>query len=122
MKTSLYTPWPTIDVGLFRHKITLLEQVPGIDAAGSNVAYLPGNPIVTAWANIEYVHGLELIRAGQDVTQAFLKITSWWRTEFTVNSRIQAPSGNQYIIQAFENVKEMNTYMVLMCLGIGDNT
>jgi len=113
--------WPTIDPGQFRHQITLLEQVPGSDASGVTVTYTPDSNPIVAWAKIDYLRGDAMIKAGQDVSQVYLKITMWYRAEFTANKRIRAPNGNQYVIQAVENVLEMNTYMVLMCLGVGAN-
>ncbi len=117
----LNSPWPSIDPGQFRHQITLLEQVSSSDASGMTVTYQPDDIPVTAWAKIEYLRGMDIIKAGQDISQVYLKITAWYRPEFTANKRIQAPNGNQYVIQAVENVSEMNVYMVLTCLGIGAN-
>jgi len=118
---ALNSTFPTIDPGQFRHQITLLEQVVGSDASGATVTYAPESQPVKAWAKIEYLRGTDIIKSGQDVSQVYLKITAWYRAEFSANKRIQGPSGNQYVIQAVENVLEMNTYMVLMCLGVGAN-
>ena len=122
MQTNLNANWPTFNPGEFRHQITLLEPTTTMDIAGAKTTFAPGNPCVTAWAKIEYLRGAELIKAGQDVTQQFLKLTSWFRPEFKSQCHIQTPSGSEYIIQAVENVREMDTFMVLMCLGIGSNT
>jgi SPP1 family predicted phage head-tail adaptor len=121
MKTNINSAWPTIDPGEFRHQITLLSPVAGTDSAGANVTYAADPVPVTAWAKIETIRGDEMIKAGQDVSQVFLKVTSWYRPDFTVNARIQAPSGNVFVIQYIENVREMNVFMVLTCLGIGAN-
>jgi SPP1 family predicted phage head-tail adaptor len=118
---ALNTAWPAINPGQFRHKITLLEQTSGSDESGVTVTYQPDNPPVTAWAKIEYLRADDVIKAGQDVSQVFLKVTMWYRPEFATNKRIQAPNGNQYVIQAVENVGGMNIYGVLMCVGIGAN-
>jgi SPP1 family predicted phage head-tail adaptor len=118
---ALTDNWPTIDPGQFRHQITLLSETTISDASGVSVTWAAASPPVTAWAKIEYLRGTDLIKAGQDVTQAYLKVTMWYRPQFTAQSRIQTLSGNQYIIQAIENVLEMNTYMVLTCLGVGGN-
>jgi head-tail adaptor len=120
-KDSFYADYPTIDPGSFRHQIILLSQTLGSDAGGSTFTYQVGVPPVTTWAKIDYLRGDELLKSGQDVSQSFLKVTAWYRAEFAAGSRIQAPSGSQFIIQNVENVKEMNMYMVLMCLGIGSN-
>ena len=114
--------FPAVDPGSFRHQIQLLGQVVSNGTAGAQVSYQTLNPPVTSWAKIEYVRGSELISGGQDVSQDFLKLTLWYRPEYAANMRIQTPSGKQYIIQSYENVKEMNVYLILYCLGIGSNT
>lgn len=116
-----YQQWPEIDPGRFRHQITLLSPVTGSDSSGVSVTYAAASPPIVAWVEIEYVRGVDVIKAGQDASQVFLKVTGWWRSQFTTNSRIQSPSGNVYIIQAVENVREINQYMVLTCIGIGAN-
>lgn len=118
---ALTDRWPTIDPGRFRHPITLLTPTTVTDASGLTVTWTAGSPPVTTWADIEYVRGTDLIRAGQDATQTYLKVTAWYLAQFTAQSRIQTLSGNQYIIQAVENVQEMNEFMVLTCLGVGAN-
>jgi SPP1 family predicted phage head-tail adaptor len=120
VKTNINGLWPTIDPGEFRHQVTLLVPTTTTDASGNVQTFAAGAPPITAWAKIDYVRGTELIKAGQDVTQTYIKLTAWYRQEFKSNCRIQVPSGSQFLIQNVENVKEMNTFMVLMCLGIGE--
>lgn len=120
-KTNINGTLPTIDPGEFRHQVTLLVPTMVTDASGSVQTFAAGNPPVTAWAKIDYVRGTELLKAGQDVTQTFIKVTSWYRNEFQATGRLQLPSGSQFLIQNVENVKEMNTFMVLTCLGLGAN-
>jgi len=112
--------WPVIDPGKFRHRVALLNQSQSTDASGVSATWTAGPTI--AWMAIEYVRGTDIIKAGQDVTQSYLKLTGWWRPEFTASQRVQVPSGAVYIIQAVENVLEMNQYMVLTCLGVGATT
>lgn len=119
MKPSINSQWPTINPGEFRHQINLLVQVVGSDESGTNVTYSPPSQAVNTWVKIDYVRGDELIKSGQDVTQVVIKCTGWYRSEFTAQSRIQLPSGQQFIIQYIENVREQNMYMVLTCIGIG---
>jgi SPP1 family predicted phage head-tail adaptor len=118
---SLGSDWPTVDPGRFRHQITLLEQVAGSDASGAKVDYKADDIPVTAWADFEYLRGTDIIKAGQDISQVYAKVTMWFRPEFTANKRIQTSDGAQFVIQAVENVRRMNMYAVLMCLGIGPN-
>ena len=68
--------WPTLDSGEMRHQITILGQVPATDISGSTVAMVP---LVTCYAKIEPVRGIDVIRSGQETTQLFLIISIWWR-------------------------------------------
>jgi head-tail adaptor len=116
---GLNADFPTLNPGDFRHQILLLEPVTTIGEAGSVTSYQPGHPRVAAWAKIEFLRGDEIIKSGVDASQSFIKVVTWWRPEFTVKSRILTPSGQHFIIQTIENVKSMNTYMVMMCLSVG---
>jgi head-tail adaptor len=112
--------WPTIDPGRFRHLITLVEQTIGQDESGTMAAKYAVPPVpTTAWMDIEYTHGDEVIKAGIDTTQTFITVTGWYRAAWQANQRIQTLSGAQYIVQHVENVRQMNIYMILTCLGIG---
>lgn len=110
-----------ISAGLLRHSITLLEQSISSDISGAATTYAPDDPPITARAMIQYVSGKELLASGQDVSQVVLKVTIRYRPEFAPNKRIQGPNGNQYIIQAIDNVNGMNVYMILLCMGVGGN-
>jgi head-tail adaptor len=119
---SLTSAIPGIDPGQFRHLVTLLEEsTSGSDASGAPVSWAVGDPPLTAYMKIESLKADEIIKAGLDVSQVDLKLTGWYRPQFTAQSRIQAPSGNVYIVQAVQNVLEMNIFMVLLCLGVGAN-
>jgi hypothetical protein len=118
---SLASDFPNIDPGKFRVQITLLQPVIGSDASGTVATYAPATPAVKAMVGFDYVRGTDIIKAGQDVSQVYVNMTGWWRPQFTPNCRVQTADGDQFIIQAVENVKRMNCYMVLVCLGIGSN-
>ena len=118
---ALKAPWPTIDPGEFRHVITFLNPVASTDSSGSIVSWQPSIPPLVAYAKIEAIRGSEVIKSGQEVAQLYLTITTWFRQGTLPNRRLQAPNGSQYIIQAVENVLEMNTFMVLTCLAVSLN-
>jgi head-tail adaptor len=122
MKPSLNNPFPAINPGEFRHQVSLLVPVTTQDGSGSVVTYELANPAISAWVKIVYVRGDEIFKSGQDVSQSIVKLTGWYRPEFTVTTRVQLPDGNPVIIQYLENVNLMNTYMVLTCMGIGTNS
>ena len=110
--------WPTLDSGEMRHQITILGQVPATDISGSTVAMAP---LVTCYAKIEPVRGIDVIRSGQETTQLFLIISIWWQAGILANMQVQALNG-LYLIQSLENVLELNVVLKLNCLAIGKNT
>ena len=110
-----------INPGRLRHTITLLEPTTTLGPSGMVTTHAPANPPVTALAEIKYVRGTETAKEGQVIPQTFLQVTMRYNPAFTAGKRIQKWNGEQYIIQAVENVKEMNAYMVLSCLGVGPN-
>ena len=110
--------WPTLDSGEMRHQITILMQAPSTDVSGSTVAMVP---LVTCYAKIEPVRGIDVIRSGQETTQLFLIISIWWKSGILANMQVQALNG-LYLIQSLENVLELDVVLKLNCLAIGKNT
>ena len=110
--------WPTLDSGEMRHQITILAQAPSSDVSGSTVAMVP---LVTCYAKIEPVRGIDVIRSGQETTQLFLIISIWWQSGILANMQVQALNG-LYLIQSVENVLELDVVLKLNCLAIGRNT
>lgn len=117
MKNGL--PW--IDPALLRHRITFLDQKIVTDASGTGVVYQAGNPPERCWAELMPVRGIDLIKAGQDVSQVTVMATIRYRASATAQRRIRMKNGSVYVIQAIENVLEMGTYQVMTCLGLGSN-
>ena len=109
--------WPTLDSGEMRHQITILGQVPATDISGGTVAMAP---LVTCYAKIEPVRGLDVIKAGQETTQLYLTISIWWQAGILPNMQVQALNG-LYLIQSIENLLELNVVLKLTCLAIGKN-
>jgi head-tail adaptor len=101
-----------------RHQITILGQVPATDISGGTVAMAP---LVTCYAKIEPVRGIDIIRSGQETTQLFLIISIWWQAGILSNMQVQALNG-LYLIQSVENVLELDVVLKLNCLAIGKNT
>ena len=114
--------WPSVDPGLMRHAITLQRF-----GASSPVAFdeagpvLTWGPFATAMAAIEVVSGTDVIHSGQDTTKLFLMVAIWYQPGILPNMRVVADTGSTYLIQAIENVLEMNVVLVLTCLGLGPN-
>jgi head-tail adaptor len=111
--------WPAINPGEFKHQVSLLVPTIKTDASGGVSTYAPSVPPVQAWVKIQYIRGDEIVKAGQDVSQVYVKLTGWYRSEFSAQTRVQLPSGIIVLVSYVENVGEMNTYMILTCLGIG---
>ena len=109
--------WPTLDSGEMRHQITILGQVPSLDVSGGTVAMVP---LLTCYAKIEPVRGLDVIKSGQETTQLFLIISIWWQAGILANMQVQALNG-LYLIQSVENLLELDVVLKLNCLAIGKN-
>jgi SPP1 family predicted phage head-tail adaptor len=112
---------PAIDPGSFTQLLTFLVQASTLDASGEAVSYVAGNPPLTAWGSVKHVKGTDKIAAGQEVAQDLVTIKTWWQPQILTTMRVQSPTGSIYIIQAVENVDELNIYAVLTCLGVGVN-
>ena len=109
--------WATLDPGSLRHRITILRPVPAVDIAGSTVSFVP---LLTCYAKIDPVRGLDIIKSGQQTTQLFLLISLWWQAGIAANMRVQADNGT-YLIESVDNVLELNLVLKLTCIGIGKN-
>jgi len=114
---------PVMDAARLRHRVLFLEPTPGTDDSGSTVTWAAGNPPDIAWAEIVPTRGSDIIRAGQDVSQVWITVTLRYNPSKTrtPNTRLQAPSGSIFVVQAIENVLEMNVWLVMTCLGLGAN-
>lgn len=113
--------WPIVDPSTFVHRITFLEKVTGTDASGSVVRYAAGSPPDITSASIRIVRGTDVIKGGQDTSQLFAEITSYYRPNRGPNTRIQAPSGTVFIVRSVANIDERNMYTVFNCIGLGAN-
>jgi head-tail adaptor len=109
--------WPALDAGEMRHQITILGQVPASDESGNTVAMAP---LLTCYAKIEVVKGLDVILSGQETTQLFLIASIWWQADIAANMQVQALNG-LYLIQSVENVLELDVVLKLNCLALGKN-
>jgi Phage head-tail joining protein len=117
---------PTIvDPGSLRHSIAILQQLASgsFDESGASAAYQPflpqpGDEILSA---IEPVRGVDVSKNGQTTTQLTVWVTLWFVSGILPNMRVVAPNGSIYIIQAIDNVLEMDRILVLWCLGLGPN-
>lgn len=109
--------WPQIDPGEMVHQITILQQQTVTDASGASIQWVP---FVQAWAQIDPVRGIDVVKSGQDTTKLFLTVRIRWQTGIEPNMRVQSVNGT-YVIQAIENPGERNIILVLTCLGLGAN-
>jgi SPP1 family predicted phage head-tail adaptor len=107
-----------INPGQLRHRITLLEEVTAMGASGMVTTWAPADPPVQAWAHVEEKQTEEVLRGGQDVTQAHITVTIRYNPAFSTNKHVQV-RGVEYIIQAIHDPLFVKAYMVMDCLGIG---
>jgi len=121
MPVKIVNGVPVMDPARLKHRVTFLQQTASSDASGSIVIWAAASPPDVTWAAIEPMHGLDIIKAGQDISQIGITVTMRYRPGRLPSGRLQAPSGSIYIIRAIENVLEMNVWLVLTCLGLGAN-
>lgn len=107
------------DPGERRHRIRILQPVTGSDASGSNVTY---SELLQTWAKIVPTRATDVVRNGQQVSQAYLVINVRYRKEIQPNMQVQwVNSQTTYLIQGIENIEERNQELNLMCLAFGPN-
>jgi head-tail adaptor len=102
-----------------RHQITFLEQSTAVDASGVGIVYAPGIPPDVAWAKMQAIKAADVIKGGSDVSQVRMTVTIRYRPRRVPSMRFQTANGSVYVIEAIENVLEMNALLVMTCLGIG---
>ncbi len=114
--------WPVVNVGAMRHAIAIQQQQPVsppvYDAAGPVLAW---TTFVSALAAIETLRGTDVIKSGQTTAQLFLMVTLWYQPGILPSMRVVSDNGSIYVIQAVENILELNVVLVLTCLGLGAN-
>jgi head-tail adaptor len=106
-----------INPGRFRHTIKLLQATSGVDASGVSETYKPTD--VKQKAEIRYLRGAESQSKGEDVSETWIQVTTRYSAALTRLSRFVAPDGNQYVIQAINNIEMRNVYLVMNCQGVG---
>lgn len=118
--------WPVLsDPGAFRHSVSIeqLVQTGVTDEAGTATnwqTFLP-NDGEEVLASIEPIRGSDIPKQGQTTTQLTVWVTLWFRPGILPNMRVVSPNGSKYLIQAVENVLEVDVILILYCLGLGAN-
>lgn len=123
---SIVNGLPVIDVGAMRHLVTVQQETLGTsyDSAGVSestwTAVGSGNAAVGT-AGVK--PGTDVIRGGQTGTQLFMEVAMYYVDcpSLQPNMQIVSDNGSTYVIQAAENVLEMNWVWVLRCLALGSN-
>lgn len=96
---------PFLDPAKMKARITFLEQVTGMDASGTKVTYAAGSPPDVTSAEIVPIRGTDLIKAGQEVSLAYVSATIRFRPPGrSANTRFRDSRGRVYIIQAVDDV------------------
>lgn len=112
---------PQLDPGRRRERITFLQPVTVEDASGTSTAWQPSSPADVTSAEIVQVRGVDVIKAGQDVTQVYCTATIRYAPPGRrANARFQDSRGNVYVIQAVKDMEPGRlVYQELVCLLIG---
>lgn len=95
-----------------RYKINLLEQ------DDSNIGY--GEPAYTAfasgvWANVEDLHGLELIREQKIAAKVTHRVTVRYRASVLANMRITFEGKTFFIEAVLDRDKPRKVWLTLLC-------
>lgn len=125
MPYSFRGPEPSIDPGEFRNRAVFLDQVLGTDAAGASESWQAPDNAPLWMCKSEEVRGIEMLRAGQDVSQVFVMLTGWNRANVVASKKVRmVASGAELIVQAVQRIgnSEIPTYMTLTCLALGANS
>ena len=115
---------PDVDGIELRHQVIFLEPTTVTDESGVSTDWAAGNPPQTAYAKIETISAADVIKGGQDVSQVRINVTVRYRPDrnITAGMRLQLPDGSVLMIEGTpENLAGDNRYLVLTCLGVGDN-
>jgi SPP1 family predicted phage head-tail adaptor len=106
-----------LPAGDLRHTITFLQRSISTDNTGNVEAW---SSYGTARAKVEPYRGTDLIRAGQDVTQTFITISTRYRADVDATMRILHDT-HTYVIQGIEDLLGKHRVLRFTCLGIGAN-
>ena len=107
---------PKVDPGDLIHQVAILHPVASSDLSGSTETM---EPLLTTFAKIDVVRGIEVIRSGQTTTQLFVTITIWFDARVLASMQVQGVDG-RYVIQSIEDPQMGNVLMVLNCVGINE--
>lgn len=112
---------PVINPGSMRHQISLLQLTePDTTVRDAGGVVRSWQPFLNAKAAISLYRGKELISDTQTASQSWMIIAMYYQPGVLPSQRVQALNGT-YLIQAIENVLELNFILELLCLAIGDN-
>lgn len=106
-----------LSAGELRHSITILAPTLITDSTGNVPSYSVFLSDVRA--KIDPLHGLELIRSGQDISQVFIAVSIRYVPGITSQMQIQTDEGANYTIRYIENVQQRNRVLKLICLYLG---
>jgi head-tail adaptor len=115
---------PAVNAGMLRHQVNFQSQAvaspPIYSASGPTASW---TTVFSDLAAIETISGKDMIKSGLTTTQLYLSITMYWRADVLPGMRVvRAATGSVYIVQAAENILEMDTVLVLTCIGLALNT
>jgi len=116
-------PWPSIDPGKLRHRITIQSYGPvspaAMDAGGPVMDW---STFTTAYAFIDPTAAEDIIRSGQIVSQQEIPITIRWQPGITSSMRVVSDdTSSTFVIKGIINHEDRNVLLTLLCLGIGSN-
>lgn len=92
----------------------VLSETVTTNAAGTDTVL---SPVISAWAKIEPMKGTDVTRSGQTITEVPIIVSMYYDARVQSKMQLQTVTG-MYVIQAVQNVLELNAVMELTCLAI----
>lgn len=109
-----------VDPGRMRRRIELQVQSTDQDQFGQPLQVW--TTALTAYAAIEPVRGIDIIRSGQETKQTRWTVTMYWQAGVSLAMRVLTDDGENYIIESIEDPLKLNFYLILNCLALNEQT
>ena len=106
-----------LDPGKMVHWVTIQKATATTDVSGAATAW---KPFLATWAQVDPIHGTDLLKSGQDTAQLFATIQVRWQPGILPGMRVQTKN-RIYLIQAIENIGERDVVLVFTCLAVSNS-
>jgi SPP1 family predicted phage head-tail adaptor len=101
-----------VNIGQLRNLVKLQRRTAGQDAIGQPLTTWAD--VVSVWADIRYLRGLEAIKAGAQASTSQVSIRIRWRTDVTSDMRVLYGTTAYAILAVLPDMKS-RSYVDLQC-------